>query len=43
VHAVDALKKVGEMFTILASAACQDESARLAFSPDGRHLYLAFQ
>jgi hypothetical protein len=43
VHPVHALNKAGEMFTILVSAAFRDETTRLAFYPDGRHLYFAFQ
>ena len=33
----------GKFFTILESPDYDDETSGLAFSPDGRHLYFAFQ
>jgi hypothetical protein len=40
IHARDAL---GRFYTILESPVYTDETTGLAFSPDGRHMYLAYQ
>ena len=40
IHARDAQ---GRFFTILESPVYEDESTGLAFSPDGMHLYVAYQ
>lgn len=40
IHARDSQ---GRFFTILESPVYEDESTGLAFSPDGMHLYVAYQ
>uniref|UniRef100_A0A7S4NFI5 SMP-30/Gluconolactonase/LRE-like region domain-containing protein n=1 Tax=Odontella aurita TaxID=265563 RepID=A0A7S4NFI5_9STRA len=40
VHARD---KRGRYYTILESPVYQDETTGLAFSPDGKHMYVAYQ
>ena len=40
---VHARNRLGQFFTILEGSRCEDETTGLAFSPDGVHLYVAFQ
>jgi len=40
---ISAMNAAGQSFTVLESSAYSDETTGLSFSPDGNHMYFAYQ